>query len=63
MTLVEIVIVLPLIPMMGLLCLSKSSVRLMKQFSLYSSFVILGVSMLLWVNFNELVGGFQFVSE
>lgn len=63
MTNLEILIGLPFIVMILLLIIPNERIRELKLIALYSSFGILFWSLLLWKDFSELVGGFQYVNE
>lgn len=63
MTLIELIIILPLISMGYLFLVPRKNIRQMKKGALYSSFIILIMTIILWGNMNELVGGFQGISE
>lgn len=63
MSLIEFIIVLPLIGMLYLSLIRRESIIHMKKASLYGSFFILIMTLVLWGKMNELVGGFQGVSE
>ena len=63
MTLLEALIVMPLGIMVGIILIPREKVRMMKVWALYGSFGSLIVSILLWINFNEMVSGFQMVSD
>jgi len=63
MSFIEFIIVLPVVVMGYLFLVPRHNLVHMKVVSLYSSFFILLMTLVLWGNMNELVGGFQGVSE